>query len=143
MTTELPLIETRLFDFNEVIKDGKLISRLTQLTLNPTSGMNQEVSSLIRLSKKRRVNASVIVAKHNEIIIAWALVSMEASNFNFPTGFEFNIGSGVLFEVFVHGDYRRMGIATRLIKRAKNISNGRDICVVPWDNASSEKALAR
>ncbi len=85
-------------DFNDVVKNSKLISKLRELTIFPFSGMNYELTELTKLSKKRKVNCRILTATHNNQIIGWALMSKESSNYSFK-GDYFRAGDGILFQV--------------------------------------------
>jgi GNAT superfamily N-acetyltransferase len=136
-------------DFNEALRDLKLIKRLRNLTLCNGSGMNCEISNLSKIALQRRVDACALLAFLDKKLVGWALLSKENSNFYFmPTPFKhhetkligfvdgnFNGDSGILFQVFVAKNYRGKGIGTALFSRAKKSKE--KLFISPWDENST------
>ena len=129
-------IKIRTYTMNYALKNADLLSHLRRLTLHQFSGLNKELNNFQEIIKIRTVNAKAIIAYNNETPIAWALLSKEASEFKFANGVAYNAGYGVLFEVYVDIPFRRKGIASMLLKRAKLIHPGQRICVAPHDSKS-------
>ena len=127
-----------LEDFNDVVKKPGLMRKLRKLTLGYGSGMNSELDHLIDTIKDRKVNCKIIKVLTKNKLVAWALLSRESSSFTFCNiNGRFDPKIGTLFEVYVHPDYRRMGIGSELIKIARKRSGSMTICVAPWDSQSS------
>jgi GNAT superfamily N-acetyltransferase len=132
-----PKFDFEVLDFNEIIKNEEVMSKLRRLTLCSYSGMNQELDLFENLIETRSIQAKAITAHHDNVMVAWALLSQEKSNFYFSSGNGFiPERDGVLFEVFVHPLYRRKGIATSLMILAKEEVGPLPFCVAPHDNAS-------
>jgi GNAT superfamily N-acetyltransferase len=113
-------INIRAIKFNDVVKRPSLLKRLRELTLEPYSGMNYELTRMTRDAKTRTVNAKVLLAYSGAKLVAWALLSNEETDFDFfNTWNGFSPSNGTLFEVYVHPDYRRQGIGSELMKSAK------------------------
>lgn len=126
--------------FNEL--DADIFPHLYQLTLYKntiTSGMTYELNNLKRLSKVKKVDAKVILAYKEDKLVAWALMSRECSNFKMSLNeYWFNpLTDGILFEIFVDKNFRRMGIGTEIVKIAKKKAYPYNLCFVPWNEDSS------
>lgn len=122
---------------NFVLNEAPLLATLRGLTLHSYSGMNHELNNFQQIIKIRPVNAKVLVATINEEVVAWALLSKEASTFKFRNNTEYNAGYGLLFEVYVDEAHRRKGIASAILQRAKIIAGTQKICIAPHDLKSS------
>jgi GNAT superfamily N-acetyltransferase len=130
-------IKLKTIDMNKILKDPEALKGLRALTLRPTwegpSGMNTELNSLREISKTRKVEAKAITAWLNGDMIGWSLCSKESSDFPFMNGsFE---GKGVLFQVFVDHRFRRKGVGTALLRRARRVCKEK-LTVCPWDDRS-------
>lgn len=142
--TSKPKDTIEILDFNSIYKDKKIISDLRKLTICSYSGMNHELDSLSSLAKKRKVNAKVISVKRNDKIVGWALLSKEDSDFPFGYSLSGNISNfdakrdGALFEVFVDPNYRRSGIGSALIKKARKHAGPAQLCIAPHDYKSNK-----
>lgn len=147
MTAIIPKLSIKINvkDFNLVLKDEDLLKKLTSLTLSKNvssiSGMRYEIEQLTNLAKNRQVNARAILAKSHNQIVGWSLLSREASRFYTRTNpfgeLWFNpVKHGMLFELFVDKDFRRMGIGTKLIKTARKIAAPYPLAICPWDYSS-------
>jgi GNAT superfamily N-acetyltransferase len=124
-------------DFNDVAKKPSLIKKLRDLTLCYGSGMNIELDHLLATIKERKVNCRIIKVISKTKLVAWALLSRESSSFKFSNTWDrFDPSIGTLFEVYVHPDYRRMGIGSELIKIARKRSGSMTLCIAPWDSQS-------
>lgn len=124
-------------DFNDVVKKPSLMKKLRDLTLGYGSGMNCELDHLINTIKDRKVNCKIIKVVTKNKLVAWALLSRESSSFKFMNTWDrFDPKIGTLFEVYVHPDYRRMGIGSELIKIARKRSGSMALCIAPWDSQS-------
>jgi ribosomal protein S18 acetylase RimI-like enzyme len=125
-----------LFDFNKIYKNNKIISELRKLTLFSRSGMNHELNNLSELADERKVNVKIIAVKRNNKIIGWAILSKEDSDFGFGKGPFVAKRDGALFEVFVAPAFRRMGVGTALLKKARKHAGSAHLCVAPHDHKS-------
>ena len=130
-------LKIKTIDMNRVLKDPGLLKSLRALTLRPTwegpSGMNSELTNFKIISRSRKVEAKAITAWLNGSMIGWSLCSKEASDFDFING-AFK-GNGVLFQVFVDHRFRRQGVATALLRRARRVFKEK-FTVCPWDDRS-------
>lgn len=130
-------LTVRVSDFNLVAQRPGLIKKLRRLTLHSNSGMNHELDNLLRAVKTRRVEAKVLLAYKTSSLVGWAILSKEDSSFFFPNTHDpFSATDGVLFEVYVDPKYRRQGIGTKLMEKAKKKSGLNRICLCPWDSNS-------
>jgi ribosomal protein S18 acetylase RimI-like enzyme len=101
------------------------------------------LDNLSLLAKKRKVNAKVISVKRNDKIVGWALLSKENSDFHFGYSISgiktFDAKrDGALFEVFVDPEYRRSGIGSALIKKARKHAGSAQLCIAPHDYKSNK-----
>ncbi len=130
-------LKIKTIDMNRCLKDPKLMKTLRSLTLKSTwegpSGMNSELTNFKEIVKTRKVDAKAITAWLGDTMIGWSLCSKEATDFPFMNG---NYqGKGVLFEVFVDHRFRRQGVGTALLRRARRVFKEK-LCVCPWDDRS-------
>lgn len=131
-------ISIRVVDFNKVAKDQLLLNKLRKLTFGGYSGMNIELNMLERLCKSQSVNAQIIKGYVDKELIAWALLSKEKSEYYFRHSYNgAETGQGVLFEIFVHPSFRRLGIGTKFMKVARRKVNGDRLCIAPHDYRSN------
>jgi ribosomal protein S18 acetylase RimI-like enzyme len=133
----------RARDFNLVAHQPELMKQLRKLTLHPYSGLNKELDTLLKIAQQRPVRAQVLLAYHQEKIgtnpklVGWALVSKEPSEVTYTNSLEpFHPTDGVLFEVYIHPNYRRQGLASQLIMVARRKAKPYRLCVAPWDEQS-------
>jgi ribosomal protein S18 acetylase RimI-like enzyme len=128
----------RVEDFNEVVKRPEFIKKLRKLTLHSGSGMNYELDHLTEACNTRRVQCKVLSAYRKGMLVGWALLSREPTDYYFqnsPKGFDSTYGT--LFEVYVHHEHRRQGIASELLRVAKRKANSSRLCVCPWNVSST------
>lgn len=124
--------------FNNIIKKPDLISKLRDLTLQPYSGMNYELTNLAKIAEFREVNCKILLAYNKKDLIGWALLSREKSDFIFRNSESpFTGVSGALFQVYVNFSYRRQGVGAELLKMARHQAGSYNLCVCPWDEAST------
>lgn len=138
-------VSIRVKDFNEVVKDDKLLKSLRKLTLVFSSGLKKEVDNLVEISKSRPVRAYALLAYKqvklgtNPKLVGWSLLSKEKSVMCFGRRHNFfHSTDGYLFEVYIKPSYRRQGIATELFRIAKRKAKPYQLCVAPWDVASTK-----
>ena len=131
------IVKIRSHDMNFILNNGPLLATLRRLTLHSYSGLNHELNNFQEIIKIRPINAKALVVSIDEETVAWALLSKEASTFRFRNGTEYNAGYGLLFECYVAKPYRRNGIASKLIQRAKIIAGQQKICIAPHDYNSN------
>jgi GNAT superfamily N-acetyltransferase len=95
------------------------------------------VDNLLQLMQQRPVQARILLAYRNKKLVGWSLLSKETSAMYFNNTFrQFRPTDGMLFEVYVHPDYRRQGIASELMKVARRKTGIHQLCVAPWDGRS-------
>lgn len=116
----------------------ELLKQLRKLTLHPYSGLNRELDNLLKLVAQRPVHAQVMLAYRQRKLVGWALLSKEDSAMRFAhTGEHYRASDGMLFEVYIHPDHRRQGIASELMKVARRKTGASRLCVAPWDERST------
>lgn len=126
-----------VLDFNLISKNVNLIKRLRKLTLNPNSGLNYELDHILNKSILGKVKVKVVTSSVNDKIIGWALLSRENSSFQFHNSYDgYNSNKGVLFEIYVSPEYRRLGIGSQIMKAARKHSGPKKLCIAPWNNSS-------
>lgn len=130
-------LTVRVEDYNMVAERPDFLAQLRFLTIDPWSGMNCELTRFEEIRRERRVQAEIITAYQGELLVGWAFVSAELSDFCFHRCEGFDPQHGLLFEVFVHPNHRRQGIASELIKAAKHRAGDRSLCVCPHDDSST------
>ena len=130
-------LQIRVQEFSEVLKTPQFINKLRKLTLDHCSGMNHELNHLIKDSSYRPVECKIMHAYKKKTLVAWALLSKEATDYKFGYAAKgFQPSQGVLFQVFVHPEYRRQGIGSELVKVARRKAGAARLCFCPWDRAS-------
>ena len=127
----------RVEDYNSVAERPDFLKQLRALTLYPSSGMNHELDNFEEVRKIRPVNVHILTAFRGELMVGWALLSREQSDFPFTVEDGYNPIEGSLFEVYVHPDHRQQGIAKELFKTAKRQVNNQRLCVCPHDFTST------
>lgn len=139
MTVSKPNITIKCKDYNSIALEyfnskNDLLSNLRKLTLHPNSGMNRELDSLYKIWKERKVEAKVILAYIDDNLVGWGLLSKESSTFKFKNHFlGYKPEYGTLFEIFVHPNYRRMGVGKKIVQTARKKTNNTTLCFCPWD----------
>ena len=141
MIDNSPGLTIKIQDYNLVASQPGLLAKLRELTLSRYSGMNHELNAWERTHQERPVKAKLLLAYYHDILVGWAILSKEVSDFYFNRGWGFNPVDGSMFQVFVHSSYRKMGIATRLLFTAK-VQTTDTLCVCPHDEVS-RKLLCR
>lgn len=126
----------RVEDYNIVVERPGFIQSLRALTLGYGSGMNHELNVYEKLRKIRPVECRILTAFRQKEMVGWALLSKEASNFSFHHADGYDPVDGIMFQVYVHHDHRRQGIATELLKVAKRKAGVHRLCVCPHDEPS-------
>lgn len=133
---KIPLI-VKVRDYNAIANNKSLLQKLRELTLHGYSGMNAELDYLAEQAPTRKVKTKVLLAYHEQDLIGWAILSQESSGYWFcRVNSTFDSKYGVLFEVFVDEKYRRKGVASALVEKAKTKVGSRKLCFVPWDSQS-------
>src|SRR5574337_1150490 len=125
------------FKFNDIAENVNLLNKLRSLTVAPYSVMNHERMHLeSKADQNEYVDCDILVAKINKKLVASARLSREPSNFLFLNTDGYQPSQGALFQVFVDPEYRRQGIGSKLIEKAKQMSLNSALCIAPWDYAS-------
>lgn len=127
----------RAEDYNLAAERLGFLARLRRLTLNPYSGMNYELNNFERIRKQRRVACQVLTAYRSGELVGWAMMSKEPTDYGFnnsPNGF--HPKDGILFEIFIHPNFRHQGIGSELIKVARRKAHGSRLCICPHDSIS-------
>lgn len=134
---KLPPLTLRATSLNIVARNESLLSKLREMTLNDYSGMNYELNNLLPLTEKNDVNVKIVLGYLNDKLIAWSLLSSEDSDFYFfRTKKIFSSKDGVMFQIFVKDQYRKMGVGRQMLKFARYKTKGQTLCICPWDPAS-------
>lgn len=129
-------LKIEVLDFDNAVKNKEIMSSLRKLTLCKDSGMNHELDELTIRSRVRSVKAKTILAKNEDKIVGWALLSRENSTFVFTLGKNYRPNvDGALFEIFVDPKFRRKGVGSSLLKTARKHAGPFSLCVAPHDNA--------
>lgn len=137
MKTKNQSLTIRAHDFNLVAQQPELLKKLRKLTLHPYSGLNKELDTLLRFTRQRPVKAQVLLAYSQNKLVGWALFSKEPSEVTYTYSEEpFKPTDGVLFEVYIHPDYRRQGIASELMMVARRKAGPYRLCIAPWNEQS-------
>jgi GNAT superfamily N-acetyltransferase len=140
MTLKQLPIKIENVPFNSIINNQDLINRLRKLTLHGEdeldSGMLYELDRLLYEASFRTIDCQLLIVYLEQTVVAWAIFSKEGSDFDFMSG-HFESDSGILFELYVDPDYRRCGIGSTLIKKAKQQAGDQKLVVSPWDSSSS------
>jgi ribosomal protein S18 acetylase RimI-like enzyme len=131
-------LTVRVQDYNLVAGKPELLKKLRKLTLSPYSGMNYELNNFERIAKVRKVDCKIITVYKESKLVGWAMLSKEPSDFLFRYVDGHDPSNGVLFQVFIHKDYRKQGIATELLRIARRKANRRRLCVCPHDYISEK-----
>ena len=122
----------KVIDINDVIKNGKLLSQLKNLTLyGSSSGMKHSLSKCERSNE--RLDGKAIIAYHkcdNETPIAWSNYSREETDYIV----NYRKSMGVYVQCYVSYNYRRQGIGTLLLKTAQELAGDDPICAAGWSN---------
>jgi GNAT superfamily N-acetyltransferase len=129
----------RTVDFNLVAQQPRLVEKLRELTIAPYSGLNYELTRMLKDAEERTVNCKILLAYRFDKLIAWGILSKEDTNFDFvnsDTGFK--VEDGHLFQVFVDPNYRKQGIASELFQVAKKLVGNEVLCVCPHDRKSTD-----
>lgn len=126
-----------IIPMDKVLGSRNLVSTLRNLTIRkgafPLSGMNKLLNQFIETKKTRSVNALAIIARESRIAVGWAILAEESTEF---CSTSFDKSQGLLFEVFVNPEKRRLGIGSQILDTAKLIAGPKKIYVVPWDDRS-------
>jgi ribosomal protein S18 acetylase RimI-like enzyme len=127
----------RTVDFNLVAKQPDLVARLRELTLAPHSGLNYELTRMLKDAQEREVKCKIILAYRFRQVVGWAICSKEDSSFCFTVGKEtFKSTDGYMFQVYVEPKHRRGGIASEMYKEAVKIAGDEALNISAWDNGS-------
>ncbi len=130
-------LTVKVYDYNIVAKDPEFIRVLRMLTLNSMSGMNHELNSFQKISLSRPVDCKIITAYRENELVAWALLSGEASDFTFGRAYDgFKPDNSLMLQIYVQPQHRRQGIASELMKTASGLAGTKKLSVCPWDEAS-------
>src|SRR4051812_27984209 len=117
-----------ILPMDQVLRSSNLLSTLRNLTLRkgryPLSGMNKLLNQFLETKKTRSVNAVAIIARINKIAVGWALLAEESTDFQNTS---FNKSQGMLFEVFVNPEKRRLGIGSEILETAKLMAGSKKL----------------
>lgn len=134
-------VKITTIDANKALQNHYLIKSFRRLTLYQFSGMNCELDDLLDLAKNKKINAKMVMAHINNVMVGWALMSREPSNFRFTKGlYDKNVAKKyTLVEIFINPKYRRKGIGTAILQRAlklTSITKHQPFAVAPHDDPS-------
>lgn len=131
-------LTVRTVDFNLVARQPELLAQLRKLTLSPYSGLNHELTRMLKDVEEREVKCKVLLAYRFRKLVGWAILSKETTHYNFSRSYEgFKSENGLMFQVFVDPSYRRQGIASEIYKTAQQMTNNEVLHVCPWDERST------
>lgn len=136
-------LSVKVHEMDDVLSNECLVTRLRQLSLGGFSGMNVALNAFQTHRVIRHIDAKAIVAyvsnDGEESLLnarGWALWSKDASNDAYRSK------PGICFQVYVQPDYRHQGIASKLLKKAAEISSDEKVMVY-WHDAPSFFQLHR
>jgi len=122
-------MKLKTIDMNDVMGNAKLLTSLQELTLNGVSGMQMTLERYQDiLDRGDEIRAIAIVAYAWSNPIAWGLLSWEPDE----EVVDFDSSLGVYFQIFVRHDYRRQGIGTEILARARKIVGKERLNVSCW-----------
>lgn len=113
----MSLLNLKTLPTCRVYSNNHLLAKLRDMTLTGTSWMRDQLD----IEKE----GTVIIAATSATFVGWSFL-VERSDDRLQVA------------VFVREEFRRLGIGTRLVNRAKLISNrrGRELVCCPWDPTS-------
>ncbi len=127
----------KVLDFSLVAKQPDLVAQLRELTIAPHSGLNHELTRMLKDVQEREVNCKIILAYRWKQLIGWAICSKEDSDFIFTSEeTKFRAQNGRMFQLFVKESHRRQGIGSEMYKAAVEIAGTERLYVSPWSNIS-------
>lgn len=113
----------------DVFNDITLLSRLKKLTFKNDSQLREEILyTKEKLNNGLKVEGKVIIASIKNIIIGWGLLIENGDrSYSFRNNF---------FMLYVRKIFRRKGIGTALLNKAKEVANSSFI-IFPHDKKSN------
>jgi GNAT superfamily N-acetyltransferase len=130
-----PSVKLKIIDMNDAMENPKVLASLKELTLCGLSGMQLTLDRYEDiLVQGEEIRGKAIVAYSGAILIAWGLLSWEPDD----EVVDFDSSLGVYFQIFVDGNYRRQGIGTKLLARARKIIGSKErLNVSCWSNGAT------
>ena len=137
-------IDYKLFHFDQILNDPKLMNIVRTLTLHKESGLNYEIDHLITVARNSKsVKAKAIIAYEDEEAIAWILMTREESKRFTPLVICYSSKDGVMVQLYVESSFRRKGIGKNLVKLARRHAGPYKLCVCPWDYKSQKFFISK
>jgi len=111
-------LKIKMVEMDDLLKSPSLLSIARNLSKGPFAGMCSTLDKYTELSKVRSVDALGLFAHYLGEVVGWLLFTYEddAHCFTRKEG-------EACTHIFVHPNYRRLGIGTRLQKVAAKIAN--------------------
>lgn len=119
---------------NEVFHRPGLLRRLRELTLWERSGMNRFLNRFANDHHVRTIRAKALLAFHSVDILGWSLVTWEDDCVYFLPSVKNEHQGNVCSHVYVDPNFRRLGIGTALIHRARQLTEPNVMRVYHYDS---------
>lgn len=110
-------LKINIIDMDDILRNPHLVTMCRALSLGGSSGMNKCLDGYMKLLKKRSVDACGIFAHYLDISVGWCMYTYEDDHVYFKPK-EGETAS----HVYVHEQWRRLGIGTRLIQVAARMA---------------------
>jgi GNAT superfamily N-acetyltransferase len=121
------MIHLHVYEMDTIVRNEALLAHARRLTLGyPSSGMNQALDHYQRQAPIRSIKAKGIFAYDGETPVGWCLLTGEYD------GMSFDGANGYCVQVFVHPNYRRQRIGSRMLTEAALQAAGSVIKCYGW-----------
>jgi hypothetical protein len=111
-------LKTTIIDMDQILKDSNLLNTCRSLSLERGSGINVCLDEYIKLSQHRSIDACGIFAYYINHPVGWLLYSYECDYIYFKAE-----KCEAVSHIYVHPDWRRLGIGTKLIHTASRMAD--------------------
>lgn len=122
-------LKINIIDMDDILVNPHLMTMCRTLSLGGVSGMNICLDQYAELLKKRSVDACGIFAHYLDIAVGWCMYTHE-DDYTFFTSKDGEAAS----HIYVHEQWRRFGIGTRLIQLATKMAEPDMLRVYEHDN---------
>lgn len=128
-------MKLKILDMNKVMRDVKILSMLRNMTLDGVSGMQATLDKYQdMIDCREKIRATAIIAYMWSSPVAWGLLSWESTDGQIV---DYDSTLGVYFQIFVEEEYRRQGIGSKLIARARKIVGSERLNVCCWSEEAT------
>ena len=111
-------LKINIIDMDDILRNPHLMSTCRALSKGDNHGMHICLEGYTKLLKERSVDACGIFAHYLDIPIGWLMFSYERDYVMFQSS-----ENEAVCQLYVHHDWRRLGIGTRLIHLASRMAN--------------------